>query len=122
MPVLAYEELIEALERGDWKESDHKSVTPATDISLPAPRDKPPTDVKAGGPPAPAAMPTDLIVHRAVDPWEPPLRGRLNHRGEMVLTIQDLPELERRLRLSGWRVRRHGDELICTSPGGLTIQ
>jgi hypothetical protein len=31
----------------------------------------------------------------------------------MVLTIEDLPELERRLRLSGWKVERRGDELIC---------
>lgn len=39
---------------------------------------------------------------------EVPLLGR-----RMVLTIEDLPELERRLRLSGWKVERRGDELIC---------
>jgi hypothetical protein len=44
-----------------------------------------------------------------------PLLGRKNDRGEMVLTIQDLPELERRLRLSGWKVRHERNELICST-------
>ncbi len=51
----------------------------------------------------------------------PPL-GRKNAMGAMVLTLEDLPGLEKRLRLQGWNVRRHGDELICTSPGELRIQ
>lgn len=51
----------------------------------------------------------------------PPL-GRRNARGEMVLTVEDLPEIERRLRLSGWKVTRRGNELICTSPRTLRIQ
>ena len=41
--------------------------------------------------------------------------GRSNGRGELVLTLEDLPELERRLRLSGWRVERRRSELLCTS-------
>jgi hypothetical protein len=52
----------------------------------------------------------------------PPLVGRKNVRGEMVLTVEDIPELENRLRLQGWKVKRQGAELICTSPGGLKIQ
>ncbi len=52
----------------------------------------------------------------------PPLRGMKNARGEMVLTLEDLPELENRLRLQGWKVRRQGAELFCTSRGGLKIQ
>lgn len=51
----------------------------------------------------------------------PPL-GRRNARGDFVLTIEDMPELENRLRLQGWKVKRHGNELICTSRGGLRIQ
>jgi hypothetical protein len=39
-----------------------------------------------------------------------------------VLTVADLPELERRLRLSGWKVKRRGYELVCTSPGALRVQ
>ena len=31
------------------------------------------------------------------------------------MTIDDLPELERRLRLSGWKVERIGNELRCWS-------
>jgi hypothetical protein len=46
------------------------------------------------------------------DDWGPPL-GRKNHRGDLVLTIEDIPDLERRLRLSGWKVRRIGNGLIC---------
>jgi hypothetical protein len=52
----------------------------------------------------------------------PPLVGRRNARGEIVLTLEDLPELENRLRLQGWKVKRQGVELICTSPGGLRTQ
>jgi hypothetical protein len=51
----------------------------------------------------------------------PPLGSR-NERGEMVLTVADLPELERRLRLSGWKVTRRGDELICVSGRKAWIQ
>lgn len=29
------------------------------------------------------------------------------------LTVVDIPELEKRLRLSGWNVERRGNELIC---------
>jgi hypothetical protein len=42
--------------------------------------------------------------------------------GRSVLTVADLPELERRLRLSGWKVSRRGNELICTSSRAGTIQ
>ena len=31
------------------------------------------------------------------------------------LTIEDIPQLQRRLELSGWKVKRRGDELICWS-------
>lgn len=31
------------------------------------------------------------------------------------LTIEDMPQLQRRLELSGWKVERRGDELICWS-------
>jgi hypothetical protein len=48
--------------------------------------------------------------------------GRKNGRGELVLTLADLPELERRLRLSGWRVQRRGNELICTSSQRVRLQ
>lgn len=51
----------------------------------------------------------------------PPLGSR-NERGELVLTVADLPELERRLRLSGWNVTPRGNELICTSPRKVRIQ
>jgi hypothetical protein len=54
----------------------------------------------------------------APDPvWDPPLGAE---RG--VMTIADLPELERRLRLSGWKVARRGNELICTSGRKAWIQ
>jgi len=46
-----------------------------------------------------------------------PLAGRKNYRGQMVLTVEDLPELENRLRAQGWKVKRQGLELVCTSPG-----
>src|SRR5579859_3603152 len=39
-----------------------------------------------------------------------------------VLTLADLPELERRLSLSGWNVKRRGYELVCTSPRAPRIQ
>jgi hypothetical protein len=29
------------------------------------------------------------------------------------LTVADLPELERRMSLSGWKVERRGNELLC---------
>lgn len=52
----------------------------------------------------------------------PPLAGRKNARGQMVLTVEDIPELEKHLRWQGWKVKRQGLELICTSPGGVRIQ
>ena len=63
--------------------------------------------------PAPGGKPAESTA----DPiWTPPL-GRENDRGELVLTVADLPELERRLRLSGWKVERitgkYGSELVC---------
>ena len=62
------------------------------------------------------------LPETAPDPiWTPPL-GRRNDRGEMTLTGADLPELERRLQLSGWRVTRRGNELTCISRGALRIQ
>jgi hypothetical protein len=65
---------------------------------------------------------TGMPTESAPDPiWTPPL-GRENDRGEFVLTVADLPELERRLRLSGWRVARRGNELTCSSRGALKIQ
>ena len=58
----------------------------------------------------------------APDPvWDPPL-GRRNDEGQTVMTIEDLPELAHRLRLSGWRVTRRGNELICTSRGVWKVQ
>lgn len=39
--------------------------------------------------------------------------GRKNDLGELVMTVDDLPELEHRLRLSGWKVERRGYQLIC---------
>jgi hypothetical protein len=39
--------------------------------------------------------------------------GRVNDRGELVMTREDLPELERRLRSYGWQVERRGDQLVC---------
>lgn len=41
--------------------------------------------------------------------------GSLKEQGELVLTMKDVPDLERRLRLSGWKVERVGDELRCWS-------
>jgi hypothetical protein len=52
----------------------------------------------------------------------PPLVGRKNARGQIVLTVEDLPELEIRLRLQGWKVKRHGLELFCTPAGKLSIR
>jgi hypothetical protein len=69
--------------------------------------------------PSPAVAGVD---DRATPGELPPLVGRKNARGQMVLNLEDFPELENRLRLQGWKVRRHGDELICTSRGGLKIQ
>jgi hypothetical protein len=46
---------------------------------------------------------------------ELPRLGRKNDVGEMVMTVEDLPELESGLRLSGWKVERRGDQLICRS-------
>jgi hypothetical protein len=51
----------------------------------------------------------------------PPL-GRKNDLGEAVMTIEDLPELEYRLRLSGWKVERRGYQLICRSATRPRIQ
>ena len=43
-----------------------------------------------------------------------PLRlGRLNDRGQLVLTLEDMPRLEEKLREQGWIVKRVGDELDC---------
>jgi hypothetical protein len=68
--------------------------------------------------PAPSGKPAES----APDPiWTPPL-GRENDRGELVLTAADLPELEHRLRLSGWKVIRRGNELVCSSRGASRIQ
>jgi hypothetical protein len=44
-----------------------------------------------------------------------PLLGRKSDSGEMVITIEGLPELQHRLRLSGWKVERLGMQLICRS-------
>jgi hypothetical protein len=43
-----------------------------------------------------------------------PLRlGRLNDRGQWVLTLEDMPRLAEKLREQGWIVERVGDELHC---------
>ena len=43
-----------------------------------------------------------------------PLRlGRLNDRGQLVLTLEDMPRLAEKLREQGWIVERVGDELNC---------
>jgi hypothetical protein len=43
-----------------------------------------------------------------------PLRlGRLNDRGQLVLTLEDMPGLSARLQEQGWCVERIGDELHC---------
>lgn len=47
---------------------------------------------------------------RAISPL-----SRSNGGRGLVLTLEDLPELERRLRVSGWHVERRGNELVCTS-------
>ena len=64
-----------------------------------------------------ATEPEPSPAESALDPiWDPPL-GRRNDQSEMVLSVADMPELERRLRLSGWRVERvtgkYGPELRC---------
>lgn len=33
------------------------------------------------------------------------------------LTVEDMPELQRRLELSGWKTERRGDQLVCWTPG-----
>lgn len=72
--------------------------------------------------PSEARTQTNKAAESDSDPiWTPPL-GRKNDRGELVLTVADLPELEQRLRLSGWKVTRRGNELICSSQGALRIQ
>jgi len=69
-----------------------------------------------------AAEPEPQPAESAPDPiWGPPL-GRRNAKGEFVLTVEDLPELAYRLRLSGWKVTRRRNELICASRGVLRIQ
>jgi hypothetical protein len=40
----------------------------------------------------------------------------------MVMTVEDLPELEYRLRLSGWKVERRGEQLICRSGRKARVQ
>jgi hypothetical protein len=97
-----------------------------------SPEIEPTKSSKALGPPgdsmvgkAVESLPSPAVpgVDDRATPGElPPLVGRKNARGQMVLTFEDLPELENRLRLQGWKVRRQGDELICTSRGGLKIQ
>lgn len=47
----------------------------------------------------------------------PPL-GTLDEHGYASLTVDDLPELEQRLRLSGWKVERRVDTLFCWSRSG----
>ena len=43
-----------------------------------------------------------------------PLRlGRLNDRGQLVLTLEDMPGPSARLQEQGWCVERIGDELHC---------
>jgi len=39
----------------------------------------------------------------------------------MVMTVEDL-ELEYRLRLSGWKVERRGEQLICRSGRKARVQ
>lgn len=33
------------------------------------------------------------------------------------LTLDDMPELQRRLEFAGWKVERHFDQLVCWTPG-----
>ena len=63
--------------------------------------------------------PTPLL--RCADTEHPTLGSR-NERGELILTVADLPELEQRLRLQGWKVVRRGNELVCTSRQKARIQ
>ena len=46
------------------------------------------------------------------EPEFPPLDSK-NKRGELVLTLRDPSELERRFILSGWQVVRRGNKLHC---------
>lgn len=107
MAVLDYDQLIETLSRGDFgEESAGQSLIPPAS-SEPAPAIGSPDTSEARVSPLPA-------VFSLVDVADPiPLRAR-----QGFMTLADLPELERRLRLSGWRVERRGDRLICRSQSG----
>jgi hypothetical protein len=78
------------------------------------------------GPPAENAEKKILPETSPLPPHSPPRRhpplGSKNDLGEMVMTIEDLPELEYRLRVSGWRVERRGNELIYRSGRRLRVQ
>jgi hypothetical protein len=64
--------------------------------------------------PVPDAVPPYEINEKTPDEGlaASPL-GRVNDQGERVMTLEDLPELERRLRSYGWQVERRGDQLVC---------
>ena len=64
-----------------------------------------------------AATPAGALQHENCESGPLPHFGRVSGgRHQLVLTLEDLPEMERRLRLSGWHVERRGNELVCTSP------
>jgi hypothetical protein len=86
MAALTYEELIETLRRGERRESA---------AVLPEPQELTPKPAECGAERSEKSL------------------GGLNDCGEAVITLAELPGLEERLRASGWKVERVGDELRC---------
>lgn len=106
MAALDYDQLIETLSRGDFgEEIAGQSLVPPASSELA--RVESPDTGEACVSPLPA-------FSSLVDVSDPiPLGARRSY-----MTLAELSELERRLRLSGWRVERWGDELICRSQSG----
>jgi hypothetical protein len=106
------------------------SVSSENQIIQPTDRPEPPIPIIGKSPytepskPSKVPQPPGPVsgMEQAIPAGLPPLAGRMNSRGQMVLTMEDIPELEERLRWQGWKVKRQGFELVCTSPGGLKIQ
>jgi len=110
---LAYDELIAALTRGELSGED-----PRPEDALPAVRSG---DSRNSAAEDGSAFEPSTFCEESPSREPKPL-GRKNDLGELMLTLEDLPELEDRLRLSGWKVERRGCQLICRSGRKARVQ
>jgi hypothetical protein len=86
-------------------------VTSVTSVTLSAPAEPMPEPLSASE--SPERKSPQLVTEPESESKELALLGA--ERG--YLTLDDMPELQRRLELAGWKVERHYDQLICWTPG-----